>query len=289
VAIAASQNNNKTDMKNYILITFLLFFYIAKAQVFVNPSFENWGSNTCAGNTPPDYWLDYSNGLTLGVDECNFSTCSSTIPPNASNGTVYARAYSKNSSTGEGLCQYVSGFNVGSKYHISFDYAGSNLIICFAHNQWHVFIDDIDVAQTPEFLSNDSLWTTFQFSFTATNQIHKVGFRAYTIGEVESGSAAIDNLTIALDPLSNSTFTSKILFNIYPNPFTTRTTLKLNSILQDGTVAIYNSYGQQIRKIKHIHDSVVVIEKDNLTPGIYLLQLTDGDSKTVTRKLILKE
>src|SRR5690349_15178554 len=86
------------------------------AQSFVNTSLENWASPTvCETNLPPDGWSNYSN-VGLGPDEANFSLCSTTIPPAAADGHIYARCLAGNPNTGEGMYQTVSGFAVGEMY-----------------------------------------------------------------------------------------------------------------------------------------------------------------------------
>lgn len=197
-------------MKKIILLLILLNNFIGVAQTVVNGSFEQWGVvNVCEVNTPMDFWMDYSNGG-IGADEANFIYCPTTIPPNASDSNVYARCFTATDTTGEGMYQIISGFTVGNVYPISFDYAGSNLYGGTSDCQWHLFIDDVDVNQTPVFHSTDAFWTPHVYSFTATNTTHKIGVRLYLPpGVPSSGSGAIDHFYIPPDssaialPVSN--------------------------------------------------------------------------------------
>lgn len=167
----------------------------AAAQAFQNGSFENWGNQgTCLVNTVPDSWLGYSNDG-IDFDECDFAFCGSTIPAQAAEGTIYARAYADSPNAGEGIAQQVTGFIPGNEYQISFAFAGSNLLPGFNDSQWHLFLDDIDVDQTPSFSSTEAQWNTHTFSFVATSASHLIGFRALT-ANLAGGSAAIDNLQI---------------------------------------------------------------------------------------------
>lgn len=186
-------------MKKYLFLL-ICNYGICNAQNFINPSVENWGQiNDCGINTPPDNWLDYSNGA-AGVDEGSFPMCPTTIPANASNGNTYARSSAVSDTSGEGLFQYVNGFILGKVYLISFDYAGSNLYPGENDVQWHIFINDLDVNHTIYFHSTDAFWTTHYFAFTATSSTYKIGFRAYTYPpNLERGSAAIDNFKIIKD------------------------------------------------------------------------------------------
>lgn len=180
-------------------------------QTFTNASFETWGVAGCEINTAPDGWLNYSNltlsaGQTDGADEINFSSCASTIPTSASDGNAYARMYARSTVEGEGIYQMVSGFTVNGQYKIVYNYAGSS----FGGNlnvKCHLFIEDVDVNQTPSFSSFQSTWSTQTYNFTATATTLKIGFRMYGAGNAW-GNGGLDNFKItpcALTPLNLNT------------------------------------------------------------------------------------
>jgi hypothetical protein len=74
---------------------------------------------------------------------------------------------------------------------------------------------------------------------------------------------------------------------IFPNPFFSQTTLHSNIIFNDAILTVYNSYGQQIKQIKNISGQTIILQRDNLSSGLYFLQLTQ-DNKTFARdKLII--
>jgi hypothetical protein len=175
-----------------ILVGWMFLPALAASQTLLNPSFETWGDSAlCEVNTTADGWLNYSNGG-IGSDEANFNLCPTTIPPAASNGIVYSRSVAFGGS-GEGQYQIVSGFLAGASYSISFDYAGSNLYGGLDSVRWHIFIDDIDVDQTPAFKSTDTIWSSHSYTFIATATSHKIGVRAFAVLSSGTGSAAIDN------------------------------------------------------------------------------------------------
>ncbi len=161
----------------YLLILFFICATV-NGQTITNPSLENWGvPNSCEINLAPDGWSGYSTGG-VDPDEANFPLCPSTIPSAASNGNIYARcvAYPLG---GEGMFQIISGFVIGNSYQVSFDYAGSNLFGGYDDIDWHLFIDDIDLNQTPVYHSTDSTWITHTYYFTATMTSHKIGVRLF--------------------------------------------------------------------------------------------------------------
>jgi hypothetical protein len=202
----------------------LLLFVIGianelKAQSFINGSFETWGiANSCEINITPDGWSNYSNGC-IAFDEANFPICPTTIPSSASQGSIYARACAgPDWQGGEGVFQTISGLAIGQSYTVSFDYAGSNLYAGSDSVRWKLFIDDVNVNQTPFFSSSKYTWSTHTYSFTATQQIHKIGFRAYFIYPSVSGdgSAGIDNVTLSGSEtgITNNSLSSGI--KVYP-------------------------------------------------------------------------
>lgn len=84
----------------------------------------------------------------------------------------------------------------------------------------------------------------------------------------------------------NSSYTNPN--SVYPNPFSSQTTVKTNKIFKDATLTIYNSIGQQVKKIKNISGQTVTISRDNLRSGLYFLRLTD-ENKTYTNKIVITD
>lgn len=274
-------------MKTSLLIAFFLSYGIATAQNFTNPSVENWGYTAiCEVNVPPDNWSDYSLGIGEGVDEANFSLCPTTIPANASNGLVYARAIAISGTTGEGMFQNVPGFIPGSVYHVFFDYAGSNLYTGTNDVQWHLFIDDMDVDQTPVFSSTDSLWETHSFGFTATAATHKIGFRACTAAAGGAGSAGIDNF-ILTSTVGIEDHNSDLAASLFPNPFSFSTTLQTNKTFKDASLIVYNLSGQPVKQVNHISGQTVNLHRGNLPNGLYYIRLIQDNSVVLRKKLII--
>lgn len=69
--------------------------------------------------------------------------------------------------------------------------------------------------------------------------------------------------------------------NIYPNPFSTETTLRADHFLNNTTLTVDNYFGQTVKQIKNISGQTVVLSRDNLPSGMYFLWLTE-DSKTLS-------
>lgn len=256
----------------------------ASAQSFTNPSFESWGVvNVCDVNTPPDNWQEYSNGG-IGVDEANFTYCPTTIPASAADGIIYARSYATNDSTGEGMYQMVSGFTIGKTYQISYSYAGSNLYGGTADIQWHTFINDTDVNQTPVFHSTDATWTSYSFNFAASNTTNKIGFRCYA-PNVPTGSGAIDNLGLTQVVTGVQYLLSDLNVSVFPNPANDLVDITLSKPTE-AAFTISNMFGQVVYNGRIAsNEQVKQVNISGISRGIYFLKLTLKDGSSVIKRI----
>ncbi|MBI3502072.1 MAG: T9SS type A sorting domain-containing protein [Bacteroidetes bacterium] len=82
--------------------------------------------------------------------------------------------------------------------------------------------------------------------------------------------------------------------SLFPNPFSTSTTLQTNTPLHNATLTVYNCYGQEVKSVVISHQSSVVIERGNLASGIYFYKVTEdkgqGANEVIaTGKLIITD
>lgn len=75
----------------------------------------------------------------------------------------------------------------------------------------------------------------------------------------------------------------------FPNPFTKQTTLQFQKKLNQGTLIIYNYIGQQVKQLNHLSGKEIILNRDNLTPGFYTLQLIENNKTIATGKLIVED
>lgn len=83
--------------------------------------------------------------------------------------------------------------------------------------------------------------------------------------------------------LENKTKTD---FTIYPNPFSSSTILQTNKVFKDATLAIYNSFGQEVKQMKNISGHAITLQRENLKSGLYFIRITQ-DNKTYTADKII--
>lgn len=100
----------------------------------------------------------------------------------------------------------------------------------------------------------------------------------------------LDNLTLSNSPLGVENLNlSDGVVTVYPNPFSTQTTLQTDKIFKDAILTVYNSFGQLVKQIKNISGQTITLQRDNLSSGLYFILLTQ-DSKVITAdKLVITE
>ncbi len=65
--------------------------------------------------------------------------------------------------------------------------------------------------------------------------------------------------------------------SIYPNPFSNATTLKTNYLFENATLIVYNTLGEQVRKINNIYGQKFTFYRENLDEGIYFYQIEENN------------
>ena len=82
---------------------------------------------------------------------------------------------------------------------------------------------------------------------------------------------------------------SKISISLYPNPFSSTTTLQTDNFLKDATLIFYNTFGQQVKQIKNISGQTVALFRDNLPSGLYFIRLTQDNKVIASDKLVITD
>lgn len=80
-------------------------------------------------------------------------------------------------------------------------------------------------------------------------------------------------------------YSAKII--IQPNPFSAQAVLKASFILQNATLTVYDIFGQTIKQIIGIYEQQIILNRDNLSAGIFLVRLTEGNKIIAVEKLII--
>ncbi len=100
----------------------------------------------------------------------------------------------------------------------------------------------------------------------------------------------LDDLTLTNVPLSVENLNSnESVVSVFPNPFSTQTTLQTDNHFKNANLTVYNSYGQQVKQIKNISGQTLTLNRDNLTSGLYFLRLTQDNKIISTEKLVITD
>ncbi len=75
--------------------------------------------------------------------------------------------------------------------------------------------------------------------------------------------------------------------NVYPNPFSSQTTLTLNKEVKDVIVRITDVTGKEIRT-EHFSGIQLTIERGNLNGGFYFIQVIENNTIIATRKIVIQ-
>lgn len=76
---------------------------------------------------------------------------------------------------------------------------------------------------------------------------------------------------------------------IYPNPFSSSTTLQVNQVLSSTTLTVYNLYGQTVKQINNLSGQTIIFNRDNLPSGLYFIELSQDKKVLVNDKLIISD
>ena len=83
--------------------------------------------------------------------------------------------------------------------------------------------------------------------------------------------------------------TENKLFKIsaYPNPFNSTVTIQWNQDIHNGELTFYNEMGIPVRNLKNISGKEIILNRENLTDGFYILRLTSDNHVASIQKLMI--
>ena len=95
-----------------------------------------------------------------------------------------------------------------------------------------------------------------------------------------SDHLSLGPVNIASNIISNS-------INIYPNPFTSTTTVEFSEEQKNTTIIIIDVVGKKI-KSETFSGKQYILEKGTMQSGIYFVQITDENKNVVNRKIVVE-
>ena len=133
----------------------------------------------------------------------------------------------------------------------------------------------------------DTLDNSFRDIVVSGNFLYMAGSSGNNLSNGDSDSGFVMKAGIN-SILSSMNETEVPLFiSIFPNPFSSSTTLRTDNLLKSATLSVYNLYGQTVKQIKNISGQTVTLFRDNLPGGLYFFRLTQDNKTFATDKLII--
>jgi len=124
---------------------------------------------------------------------------------------------------------------------------------------------------------NSIWWGNFKKNDTLVASYAPVVCGIFTTIYAKKITTSIDNLN------------AEMPFSLFPNPFSTQTTLQTYIFLKSVTLTVYNLYGQQVKQIKNISGQTITLHRDNLACGLYIFRLTQDNKIILTDKFIITD
>lgn len=112
-------------------------------------------------------------------------------------------------------------------------------------------------------------------------------FITFVLEDSEGGWIGLDTLPIKVDAILRAESASVPSFKVYPNPTSDVFFVYPPEHLRQGELEIFDVQGRIIRTVNLKGANRVKMARNGLTPGLYYIQLKDGDQR-VTQKLIVQ-
>ena len=124
-------------------------------------------------------------------------------------------------------------------------------------------------------------WLDYQLKgeITAGNQFQSL---------VDSGTGITSEQNCSLETAGTGLeTTTNIAVSIYPNPFEDQTTIQSTQDLENVTLSVYNSLGQQVLKQKYQSGNRFILNRNGLNCGVYFLNVYSEDKLVTNQKFII--
>jgi hypothetical protein len=126
--------------------------------------------------------------------------------------------------------------------------------------------------------------TTFTIPFVSDSGY--IALKYKTIGAAWM-TYAFDNISIVANASSvNENMNESGSMKVYPNPFTSQTTIKSELMLTNASLLIYNVHGELVKQVNMLSGNEFNFDGSSLGTGLYMAELVQ-DKRTLSRKKII--
>lgn len=77
--------------------------------------------------------------------------------------------------------------------------------------------------------------------------------------------------------------------SVFPNPFSSQTTLQTTTLLNHATLKVYNTFGQLVTQLNNLSGQTITLYRDNLPAGLYYILLTENNRTIASEKLVISD
>ena len=76
--------------------------------------------------------------------------------------------------------------------------------------------------------------------------------------------------------------------SVHPNPFSESASMQFNPNFKNGKINITDARGNIVKTITNLESGSIEIEKNNLSKGIYFVNLMDANQQVQTKKIVIE-
>ena len=183
-------------------------------------------------------------------------------------------------------CIYVEGSNFGTNVSSNFLYIKHNNFLN-PGIQYEVY-NDIPYG-SPNILADSNYWGT-----TNTGQIDAVLYDYFDFANqsvvyylpILTSAAEVDTtcppLGIGINELEKTSSSM-----VFPNPFSLQATIRLDRAIRNGTLQLYNMFGQMVKSTRHLSGNEIPLTRENLNAGAYFYEVIEEQNKIYQGKIVL--
>jgi len=82
---------------------------------------------------------------------------------------------------------------------------------------------------------------------------------------------------------------SRSMMYVYPNPFSFKSNIQTDFMLQNATMYVYNVYGEKVKEIRNLSGQSISFDREKLPAGLYIFTLSENNKVVVKGKMLIAD
>lgn len=107
------------------------------------------------------------------------------------------------------------------------------------------------------------------------------------VADLESVDTYLCDVNDLINSVEDQCMMKNVHFEISPNPCKSYTEIKFNFRLENSQIILYNSIGNEIRKYPNFSGDRILINRENLEPGLYFFNVVQNNRLQSTGKFLI--